>query len=149
MSDLNRRQFLKRALANLVQAAGSVTLASAAVARAQSNEPQSSDDHGPAAGDLQQRADELAASFRPGPHGAPGEEEPGESAEVEPGEQAQVEPVQIRRRRPLRRGPWPNGVWRNGGWRNGPFLNGGWPNGFWRNVPWRNGGWPNGGWRNW
>lgn len=145
MSDPNRRQFLKSTLSSLVQAAGSVTLASAAVARAQSGQTLSSADPSPPAPDLQQQADELAASYGTGPDTPPGEE----PDEVEPGDEAQVELVQISRRRRSRPGPWGNGGWRNGGWRNGPFLNGGWPNGFWRNLPWRNGGWPNGAWRNW
>jgi hypothetical protein len=136
MSDLNRRQFLRKTLANLVQAAGSVTLASAAISRAESQKTPTGTDPGRAAGDVQQRADELAAAFGPMHHGTHGE-------------QAQVEPVQLRSRRHLRPGRWPNGIWRNGGWRNFPFLNGAWPNGPWRNGPWPNGGWNNGGWRNW
>ena len=143
MNDLNRRQFLKGTLAKLVHAAGSVTLASAAITRAQSTEVPPADDAGRDAADLQQRADELAAAIGPGPHAAGG--------------RAPVEPVQLRRRSPVRDlrdrrrrpGPWRNGLWGNGGWRNSPWLNGGWPNIGWSNFPWGNGGWRNGGWRNW
>jgi hypothetical protein len=150
MSDLNRRQFLKNALVNLVQAAGSATLVSAAITQARADEPRAGSDAragdeaaGPPARDLQQRADELAAAAGPGPDSTPDG-------------QANVELAQFlnggwrngaNRNRRWRNGPFRNGLWNNGGWRNSPWINGGWPNGPWRNAPWRNGNWINGGWR--
>ncbi|HEY7091303.1 MAG TPA: hypothetical protein VH518_24620 [Tepidisphaeraceae bacterium] len=155
MSNLNRRQFLSSALSNLLQVAGTVTLVSAAIARAQSGErlPEGEaaavDDAagGRAAGNLQQKADELAAALGPEPNAESGEQAGEQLAQFLNGGWRNGGPGG--RRRPWRNGPWRNGLWRNGGWRNSPWLNGGWPNTFWRNFPWNNGGWVNGGWRNW
>src|SRR5262245_16005321 len=132
MSDLNRRQFLTSALSNLLQVAGSVTLASAALARSRSGEAPAGAEpaagaEGPtgaepaagrAAGNLQQQADELAAAIGPAP-------------DAQVGEQAAADPQLAQ---------FLNGGWRNGG--PGGFRNGG-PGGF-RNRPWRNGPWRNG-----
>jgi hypothetical protein len=125
VSDSNRRQFLKGALTALASAAGSITLASTAVAAGRSQEKGKRPEEGGApAGDLQQRADELAAPRDPVAEGAP-------VADA------------------WRNGGWHNGVWRNGGFSNFPWRNGTWGNGGWSNIPWFNGGWRNGGWRNW
>jgi hypothetical protein len=146
MSTLDRRRFLKEALGILVQAAGTVVVASvaASTARAQGPELTTTEMGG---NDVQARADRLAASGGCVPEDA-----------AEPGL--------------FRNGGWRNtpvGGWRNtpvgsfrntpvgafrntplGAFRNtpvGPFGNGGWPNGGWGGF--QNGGWPNMGWRNW
>jgi hypothetical protein len=155
MSDLNRRQFLKSAMVNLVRAAGSVTLVSMAIAKARAGEvPAEADGRNDDAArgrreedlqqppNLQQRADELAAGFGADPNSTPDG-------------QATVELAQFlnggrRRGGRWRNAPWRNGVWRNGvAWRGSPFLNAGWPNAIFRNSPWNNGIWVNGGWGNW
>src|SRR5262245_43685594 len=61
MSDSSRRQFLKSVLAALAQAAGAVVVASAtsSTAKAQEGLPENAD---APADDIQQRADQLAAS---------------------------------------------------------------------------------------
>jgi hypothetical protein len=143
MSNFDRRTFLKSALASLVQAAGTVVVASTAVATAQA---QSQPTSGPSPEDLQGRADRLA-------------EDACLSEEA-------VDPKAwlngVWRNTPV--GSWRNspvggfrntpvGSFRNtpiGGFRNGPaggFGNGGWPNFGWGGFG--NGGWPNFGWRNW
>jgi hypothetical protein len=149
MSNLNRRQFIKNALVNLVQAAGSATLVSAGIARARAGEPAAGDDAAAAgrpAGDLQHRADDLAAALGREPDSACGGQADAQLAQFLNGGLTIGSGPRNRR---WRNGPWRNGVWRNGGWRNSPWLNGGWPNTAWRNFPWNNGGWLNGGWRNW
>ena len=136
MSDSNRRQFLKRTLAALVQVAGSVTVASAAVGSTRTQDKKKPEEKEPPTEDLQQRADELAATH------------PAAEAEAETA-------AQFLNWRPgggigWRNGGWNNGVWRNGGWSNFPWNNGIWRNGGWSSFPWMNGGWGNGGgWRNW
>jgi rSAM-associated Gly-rich repeat protein len=136
VSNSNRRQFLKGALTALVQVAGSVTLASTAVASARSQEKAKGkrpDEGESPAGDLQQRADELAATR-------------GTAPEAEGSVTGAPAAGQFRNGG-FRNG-WGNGGWRNGGWVNVPWRNG-WGNGGWSNIPWFNGGWGNGGWRNW
>jgi hypothetical protein len=126
VSDSNRRQFFRGALAALAQAAGTVTLASAAVAPARLQQEKKKPDEGeaPPGDNLQQRADELAAARGPAP-------------EAESAAAGQ-----------FRNGGWRNGNWFNGGWRNFPWFNSTWSNFPWNNFPWFNGGWFNGGWRN-
>jgi hypothetical protein len=130
VSNSNRRQFLKGALTALVQAAGTVTLASAAVAQSQEKEKRPNEGEAPA-GDLQQRADELAETAGPATVDARA------AASRRAGGWSNIP-------------PWGNGGWGNGGWRNiPPWGNGGGTSG-WSNIPpWGNGGWGNGGWRNW
>ena len=147
MSNLDRRQLLKQILGNLVQAAGTVVLASAVESpvKAQDNQPEGGD---LPQEDVQQRADRLAASGN----------FPANGNEAEANEFLNVgfrnSPGGAFRNRPsgaFRNAPF--GAFRNspvGGFRNTPlgaFGNGGWPNGGWGGF--RNGGWPNYGWRNW
>jgi hypothetical protein len=146
MSNFDRRQFLKGILGNLVQAAGTVVVASAAVsmAKAQENTRTSGDS---ASTDVQARADRLAANGN-----LPAEAESG-AFEFLNGAFRNT-PLGSFRNNPL--GAFRNtpvGRFRNnpvGGFRNTPlgsFGNGGWPNGGWGGF--RNGGWPNYGWVNW
>jgi hypothetical protein len=122
MSDSDRRQFLKGVLGTLVQAAGTVVLASTAAS------PAAAKPEGTATPpeDIQDRADRLASS---------GDSAAGKAANA------------FLNYRPVPtfggflNGGWPNGV--GGLFRNAPWINGPWTNG-----PWRN-GWPNFGWRNW
>lgn len=134
MSDLDRRQFLKRVLGSLAQGAGAVVLASS-VTRARADDRSTSQN----GADVQKRADRVSESLQDGvvDDGTP------------------VEASQFLNRPGWVNGGWPNG-WLNGGWPNG-WRNTGWPNGWrnggwrntgWRNGNWRNGGWLNGGWRN-
>src|SRR5262245_37013573 len=163
MSDFDRRQFLKGLLGKLVQAAGSVVVASAAVAaaKAQANQPAGTE---PSPGDLQERADQLAANGN-----FPAEEAEARASEFLNGAFRNTPvggfrntPIGSFRNTPIgsfRNGPiggfrnGPVGGFRNtpvGGFRNTPvggFGNGGWPNGGWGGFG--NGGWPNGVWRNW
>jgi hypothetical protein len=146
MSNSDRRQFLKSVLDKLVQAAGTVVVASAAasVARAQGR---ATDGSKVLPGDVKARADRLAATGTALPDA--------ESATFEflngafrntPIGGFRNTPVGGFRNTPL-------GAFRNsplGAFRNTPlstFGNGGWPNGVMGGF--RNGGWPNGGWRNW
>ena len=146
MSDLDRRQFFNRLLENLVQAAGTVVVASATASLARAQGVLSEGAEPPK--DVQARADQLAShcpaeqaegetdpceflngAFRNGPRGAFGNS-----------------PIGAFRNTPI-------GAFRNApmsGFRNTPrgaWGNGGWPNSV---MPgFRNGGWVNGGWRNW
>lgn len=146
MSDFNRRQFLKDVLARLAQGAGSVVVATAAVAAVRAGQPAA--EPGTAPTDLQERADRLAASeaFRT------------ETTEVAFNEFLNAgfrnTPLGAFRNSPI--GGFRNtplGAFRNGpvgGFRNTPlstFANGGWPNSPWGGF--RNGGWPNHAWGNW
>src|SRR5262245_51196731 len=147
MSDSNRRQFLKSLLATLAQTAGAVVVASATASTAKAKESQPEKADAPA-DDIQQRADQLAASG-----GLPPEAGEGSPVAFLNGAFRNT-PFGSFRNAPL--GGFRNtplGVFRNapvGGFRNtplGPFGNGGWPNGGWGGF--RNGGWPNGAWLNW
>src|SRR5262245_38664908 len=121
MSDIDRRHFLKGVLSSLVQTAGTVIVASAAVsaARAQGNDAEGAD---PPPEDVQEAADRLAAT---------------NLAEAE----AAAEPNQFRNGAFLNT---PLGAFRNappGGFRNSPigvFRNA--PVRRFRNAPWGNGG---------
>lgn len=129
MSELNRRQYLKKLLGQLVQTAGTVVLASAAASAASAQaqptqEPPKDKPPQDQGGDIRDRADKL-------PRPPEGETE---------ADQFQVAFINTY----WRNYGWGNG-WRNGGWRNGGWGNG-WGNGGWRNGGWRN-GWGNGGWR--
>jgi hypothetical protein len=153
MSGLNRRQFFRGILDRLVQAAGTVVVASATASMARAQADQSAAAELPE--DIQERADRLAAA-------ANSTAEETEAAGFEflnggfintplggfgngPGLQP-VPPIGRFRNRPLlgrfRNAPLatfrntPLGPFANGGWRNGPwggFQNGGWPNGVWQN----------------
>jgi hypothetical protein len=144
MSNLDRRQLFKGILAKLVQATGTVVVASAAVslARGQGQKPEGAQTPPE---DVQERADRLAALG---------------ATEAEAGANEFLNgafrntPLGGFRNTPL--GGFRNtplGRFRNaplGAFRNTPvgsFGNGGWPNGHWGGF--RNGGWPNGGWLNW
>jgi hypothetical protein len=161
MSDFDRRQFLKGILGQLVQAAGTVVVASAAaLPRAQAHESKGAETPPE---DIQERADRLVAAGN-------------FSAETEAGAVEFLNggfrntplggfrntPLGGFRNRPLasfRNHPFggfgnsPLGTFGNaplGAFRNTPlsvFNNGGWPNGLWGGF--NNGGWPNVGWRNW
>jgi hypothetical protein len=149
MSNSNRRQFLKSILSNLVQAAGTVVVASAAasIAKAQGTQSEEAET---ASKDVQERADRLAEAGN------------FQSQETLPATTEFLNggfrngPLGAFRNAPL-------GSFRNspvlGGFRNSPlgsfgngalgnFGNRGWPNGGWGSG-FRNGGWPNVGWRNW
>jgi hypothetical protein len=149
MSDFDRRQFLKGILGKLVQAAGTVVVASAAVSTARARGDQSEGAETPPEG-LQERANRLAATG----NCTPEEVEGGVNAAFLNGG--------------FRNTPWgrfrntplggfrntPLGNFRNtplGAFRNTPlgsaWGNGGWPNGGWGGF--NNGGWPNFGWGNW
>jgi hypothetical protein len=147
MSDTDRRQFLKSILGRLVQTAGAVVVASVAAStpRAQANQSDAAESP---ANDIQQRADQLAATGN-----VPAEETETVANEFLNG---------AFRNTPLGGfGNGPRGGFRNtplgnfrntpvGGFRNTPlgaFGNAGWPNGGWGGF--NNGGWPNMGWRNW
>src|SRR5262245_22549072 len=69
MNDYNRRLFLKGILARLVQAAGTVVVASAAASTAKAQGDQSGGDGTPPEG-LQERADRLAATAQASAEGA-------------------------------------------------------------------------------
>jgi len=146
MSDFDRRQFLKGILEKLAQATGAVVVATAAtsLARVQGH---SAEEAEKPPGDVQERADQLAATGNL-------QAEEAETNEFRNG---------AFRNTPLgsfRNGPGggfrntPLGNFRNGpagGFRNTPlgsFANGGWPNGGWGGG-FGNGGWPNGVWGNW
>jgi hypothetical protein len=158
MSNSDRRQFLKGILGKLVQAAGTVVVASAAVSTARARGAQTEGAKTPPEG-LQERADRLTATGNCPPE------------EVEGGEQAVAflnggfrnNPWGRFRNNPLggfRNTPLgafrntPLGNFRNtplGAFRNTPlgnvWGNGGWPNGGWGGF--NNGSWPNFGWGNW
>jgi hypothetical protein len=145
MNDFNRRRFLEGILGTLLQAAGTVVVASAAAsARTREQPPEGAETP---TGDVQERADRLAAN---------GEFPAEDSAEANEFLNGGF------RNTPLgafRNGPGgafrntPLGSFRNGppgGFRNTPlgsFANGGWPNGW--GGGFHNGGWHNGGWPNW
>lgn len=147
MSDFDRRQFLKGILGRLVQTAGTVVVASAAVSMARAQADQSEGAETPPE-DVKERADRLAATGN-----LPAEDAEAGTSEFLNGA-FRNHPLGAFRNAPL--GAFRNtplGAFRNhpvGGFRNTPlgaFANGGWPNGGWGGF--RNGGWPNGGWRNW
>src|SRR5262249_25232678 len=131
MSDFNRRQFLKGILGKLVQAAGTVVVASAAAATARAQGDRSGASETPPEG-VQERADRLAAAAP-----FPPEEAEAKASEFLNGA-FRNGPLGAFRNHPL-------GAFRNtplGGFRNGPV-------GAFRNRPgggFGNGGWPNGGW---
>lgn len=131
MSDLGRRQFLKRLLNTVVQGAGGVLVVSASV-KASRASAATSGDSGADQNDPLKRADQLAMNWRRNE----GISESSTAHEANTFLNVGWSPS-------FRNGGWPNHGWRNGGW-----FNGGWPNGSWRNGGWRNGGWGNGGWRN-
>jgi hypothetical protein len=146
MSDYTRRCFLKRLLATLVQTAGTVVVASAAVSTARAEENKSNLTEA-SKEDVQKRADRLAAATQaPAGHG--------DSRAVAflnggfqntPWGGFRNTPIGAFRNTPV-------GAFRNtpvAGFRNTPFGafgNGGWPNGGWGGF---GNGWPNVGWRNW
>jgi hypothetical protein len=160
MSNFDRRQFLKGILGNLVQAAGTVVVASATVSLAMGQERQCKEAN-PLPEGVQERADRLAATG----------DFPAEEAEAEANEFLnggfrntplggfRNTPLGAFRNTPLGNfrntplggfrntplGSFGNGGWPNGGW-GGGFGNGGWPNGGWGGFG--NGAWPNVGWRN-
>src|SRR5262249_44116292 len=146
MSDIDRRHFLKGVLSSLVQTAGTVIVASAAVsaARAQGNDAEGAD---PPPEDVQEAADRLAAANVAEAEAAaePNEFRNGAFLNTPLGAFRNGAPGGFRNR--------PQGSFRNapvGGFRNTPwgaFGNGGWSNGGWGGF--RNGGWPNGAWMNW
>jgi hypothetical protein len=146
MSTLDRRRFLKEVLGTLVQAAGTVVVATvaASTARAQGPEVPTTEMGG---NDVQGRADRLAATGGCAPEDA---EEPG----VFLNRGWRNSPVGGWQNLPGGFRNTPTSSWRNaplGTFRNtpvGPFGNGGWPNGGWGGG-FQNGGWPNAGWRNW
>jgi hypothetical protein len=139
MSDFDRRQFLKGILGKLVQATGTVVVASAAASTARARGDQSEKAETPRE-DVQERADRLAAAA----NFPAGEAEAVANAFLNGA--FRNTPLGGFRNTPL-------GAFRNaplGAFRNTPlgaFGNGGWPNGGWGGF--RNGGWPNGAWRNW
>jgi hypothetical protein len=139
MSDFDRRQFLKGILGKLVQAIGTVVVASATASLARAQGRQSEEANPPPEG-VQERADRLAATGK-----FPAEEAEAGANEFLNGAFRNT-PLGGFRNTPL-------GNFRNaplGAFRNTPlgaFGNGGWPNGGWGGF--RNGGWPNGGWLNW
>jgi hypothetical protein len=149
MSDFDRRQFLKSVLGKLALASGTVVLASAAAPAAESEDVNPEGADAPP-GDIQKRADQLAA--------AAGIDEDAVAFEFL-NRAFRNTPLGGFRNTPL--GGFRNtplGGFRNtplGGFRNTPlgsFGNSGWPNhGFngFRNGGWPNMGWPNGGWLNW
>jgi hypothetical protein len=154
MSDFDRRQFFKGILGKLVQAAGTVVVASATVSMARAQGRQS-EGAAPPPEDVQGRADRLAT-----PANFPAEEaEAGANTFAFLNGAFRNTPVGAFRNTPV--GAFRNtplGAFRNapvGRFRNTPlgsFANGGWPNGGWggfHNGGWPNGMWPNGGWLNW
>jgi hypothetical protein len=121
MSDLDRRQLLRRLLglapAGVVVVARAVLQANAASAGA------------PPAGDVQERADRLTAAEPP---------------TAEDGR----EPVLFLNSGWRNGGGWRNAGFNNTGWRNSVgWQNGNWKNGAWTNGAWKNGGWGNTAWR--
>ena len=130
MSDIDRRQLLKGVLGALVQAAGTVVLASTAGSTAAAQGAETPPE------DVQARADRLAACGD------------GEAAEAN-----EFLNAGFRNGFGGLGGGFRNNAWRNGGlggiggigggFRNNAWSNGGLVGGF------RNGGWPNVGWRNW
>jgi hypothetical protein len=149
MSDFDRRQFFKDILGKLVQAAGTVVVASAAVSTARAQGHQAEGAETPREG-VQERADRLAAT---GNFSAEAEAEANEFLNG----RFRNTPLGGFGNAPL--GGFRNtpvGAFRNaplGGFRNTPvgaFRNA--PLGGFHNTPlgaFANGGWPNIGWRNW
>src|SRR5262249_14146591 len=139
MSNFDRRQFLKGLLGKLAQAAGTVVVASAAVAaaKAQAGQPEGA---ATPPKDIQERADQLAASCESPAAEAPLSEFLNGAFRNTPVGAFRNLPFGAFRNTPI-------GAFRNGpvgGFRNGPmggFGNGGWPNGGWGGF--HNGGWPN------
>jgi hypothetical protein len=146
MSTFDRRRFLKEALGKLVQATGTVVVATVAASTARAQGPESTTTE-LGGSDVQGRADRLAATGGCAPEDA-----------------AELGTFINRGWRNTPFGAWRNmpvGTFRNtpiggfrntpmGGFRNTPlgaFGNGGWPNGGWGGF--NNGGWPNVGWPNW
>jgi rSAM-associated Gly-rich repeat protein len=109
MSTLNRRQCFTTFFNGLLGAAGSVVLASVALARSAAGAnagPREEDGK-----DLEQRADRLGCVQAP----PSGDKDLQLAAWVNGG---------------FRKGGWVNGGFANGGFRNGGFRNGGWRNGY-------------------
>ena len=146
MSDFDRRQFLKGILGKLVQATGTVVVASAAASTARAEGSHSAGAE-PSPEGVQERADRLAAtvnfpaeaeaneflngSFRNTPLGGFGNGPLGGFRNTPLGNFRNT-PFGRFRNTPL--GSFGNGGWPNGGW--GGFRNGGWPNGGWHNGGW-------------
>jgi hypothetical protein len=145
MTNSERRQFLKDAIANLARAAGSVLVASAAAQTANAQEPKREEANPPE--DVRERADRLGAS------GNLSTEEAATEANEFLNGGFRNTPLGRFRNTPLggfRNTPLGNFANTSlGAFRNTPlstFGNGGWPNGNWGGF--HNGGWPNMGWRN-
>jgi hypothetical protein len=128
MSMLNRRQSLKLFLGGLLQAGGTVVLASA-VLPARGDQVEGRKTAEKSGKDLEKRANQVADAQPPNP-----DEEVQDLCAFLNGGFANGG---------FRKGGFVNGGFRNGGFTNGSFRNGGFANG-----GFRNGGFVNGGFRN-